>query len=165
VHFAELDGKIIGLYFAANWYPKCEAFTPVLAAAYQQLKARGAGFEVVLVSCDEDRPSFERFHRTMPWPAVPFGDLRCKKRLSGRFQVEGIPRLVVLAPDGEVVHPDAADLVHRYGEGAFPCGGGDVADAAEAPFLAWRLNVVAPAPAPAPAFAVWPERAGLFQYN
>ncbi|RLN23842.1 putative nucleoredoxin 2 [Panicum miliaceum] len=101
VHFAELDGKIIGLYFAANWYPRCEAFTPVLAAAYQQIKGRGAGFEVVLVSCDEDRPSFERFHRTMPWPAVPFGDLQCKKRLSERFQVEGIPRLVVLAPGGE----------------------------------------------------------------
>ncbi|PVH61979.1 hypothetical protein PAHAL_3G168600 [Panicum hallii] len=60
----------------------------------------------------------------------------------------------------------APGAVPCYGEGAFPCGGGDVADAAaEAPFLAWRLNVVAPAPAPAPAFAVWPERAGLFQYN
>ncbi|PUZ54399.1 hypothetical protein GQ55_5G128800 [Panicum hallii var. hallii] len=128
VHFAELDGKIIGLYFAANWYPRCEAFTPVLAAAYQQLKGRGAGFEVVLVSCDEDRPSFERFHRTMPWLAVPFGDLQCKKRLSERFQVEGIPRLVVLAPGGEVVHPDAADLVHRYGERAFPFTAARVAE-------------------------------------
>jgi nucleoredoxin len=128
VQFPEIDGKIIGLYFAANWYPKCEAFTPVLAAAYEQLKERGAGFEVVLVSCDEDRPSFERFHRTMPWPAVPFGDLRCKKRLSERFQVEGIPRLVVLAPDGAVLHPDAADLVHRYGERAFPFTAARVAE-------------------------------------
>jgi nucleoredoxin len=100
----------------------------VLAAAYRRLKERGAGFEVVLVSCDEDRPSFERFHRTMPWPAVPFGDLQCKKRLSERFQVEGIPRLVVLAPDGEVVHADAADLVHRYGEGAFPFTAARVAE-------------------------------------
>jgi nucleoredoxin len=128
VHFAEIEDKIIGLYFAANWYPKCEAFTPVLAAAYRRLKERGAGFEVVLVSCDEDRPSFERFHRTMPWPAVPFGDLQCKKRLSERFQVEGIPRLVVLAPDVEVVHADAADLVHRYGEGAFPFTAARVAE-------------------------------------
>ena len=64
----------------------------------------------------------------MPWPAVPFGDLQCKKRLSERFQVEGIPRLVVLAPDGEVVHPDAADLVHRYGETAFPFSAARVAE-------------------------------------
>ncbi|CAN6345749.1 unnamed protein product [Urochloa humidicola] len=47
--------------------------------------------------------------------------------------------------------------------GAVPYyGGGDVADAEAAPFVAWRLNVVAP---PAPAFAVWPERTSLFQYN
>jgi hypothetical protein len=44
---------------------------------------------------------------------------------------------------------------------AFPCcGGGDVD--ANAPFLAWRLNVVAPAPAFA---AVWPERTSLFPHN
>ncbi|TVU20182.1 hypothetical protein EJB05_36381, partial [Eragrostis curvula] len=49
-----------------------------------------------------------------------------------------------------------------YGEGAFPCGGD--ADA-NAPFLAWRLNVVAPAPAPAFASTIWPERTSLFQYN
>ncbi|XP_044341681.1 uncharacterized protein [Triticum aestivum] len=121
VELPELEGKVIGLYFAANWYPKCEAFTPALAAAYQQLRARGAGFEVVFVSCDEDGPSFERFHRAMPWPAVPFGDLPCKKSLSDMFQVEGIPRLVVLAPGGaEVVCPDAVELVHRYGDPAFP---------------------------------------------
>ncbi|CAL4895021.1 unnamed protein product [Urochloa decumbens] len=52
-------------------------------------------------------------------------------------------------------HAPAGAVPAYYGEGAFPCGGGDVA---------WRLNVVAPA-TPAPAFAVWPERTSLFQYN
>jgi hypothetical protein len=56
-----------------------------------------------------------------------------------------------------------AGAVPYYGEAAFPCGGGDVADAEAAPFHAWRLNVVAPSPAPA--FAVWPDRTSLFQYN
>jgi hypothetical protein len=37
---------------------------------------------------------------------------------------------------------------------------GEEADA-DAPFLAWRLNVVPPAPA----FSVWPERASTYQYN
>ncbi|XP_006654834.2 GATA transcription factor 15 [Oryza brachyantha] len=40
--------------------------------------------------------------------------------------------------------------------------GGDVADA---PFLAWRLNVVPPAAAAATALSVWPERASIFHYN
>ncbi|KAF0923554.1 hypothetical protein E2562_006557 [Oryza meyeriana var. granulata] len=39
-------------------------------------------------------------------------------------------------------------------------GGGEVADA---PFLAWRLNVIPPAAATA--FSVWPERASAFHYN
>ncbi|KAK1667831.1 hypothetical protein QYE76_055990 [Lolium multiflorum] len=120
VQLPELEGKVVALYFAANWYPRCEAFTPALAAAYGQLRDRGVGFEVVFVSCDEDAPSFERFHRDMPWPAVPFGDLRRKKGLSQAFQVEGIPRLVVLAPDGEVICSDAVELVLRYGDPAFP---------------------------------------------
>ncbi|XP_062179205.1 GATA transcription factor 15-like [Phragmites australis] len=59
--------------------------------------------------------------------------------------------------------PSAAKASHgaaSYGEGAFPCVGDADTDA---PLLAWRLNVVAPAPAPS--FAVWPERTSLFQYN
>jgi len=55
-------------------------------------------------------------------------------------------------PDGK----QALGVVPSYGEVMFPCGGGggDVCRRrAEAPFLAWRRNAVAPVPAPAPAFA------------
>jgi len=59
-------------------------------------------------------------------------------------------------PDGK----QALGVVPSYGEVTFPCGGGggsgdgDVCGRrAEAAFLAWLLNAVAPAPAPAPAFA------------
>jgi len=49
----------------------------------------------------------------------------------------------------------APSVVPSYGEVTFPCGGGgDVCGRrAEAPFLARRLNAVAPVPALAPAFA------------
>jgi len=55
-------------------------------------------------------------------------------------------------PDGK----QALGVVPSYGEVTFPCGGGggDVCGRrAEAPFLAWRRNAVAPVPAPAPALA------------
>ncbi|EES20002.1 GATA transcription factor 15 [Sorghum bicolor] len=51
---------------------------------------------------------------------------------------------------------------------AFPCGGGgDVVDAEAVPpqFLAWHLDVVAPAAQAAAFAAVWPERTTRFQYN
>ncbi|CAN6354231.1 unnamed protein product [Urochloa humidicola] len=62
-------------------------------------------------------------------------------------------------PAGPGKHAPAGAVPYYGGEGAFPCGGGDVADAEAAPFVAWRLNVAPPA------FAVWPERTSLFQYN
>lgn len=116
----ELEGKTIGLYFGANWYAKCEKFTPLLAKVYQNLKEQGAKFEVVFVSCDENQRSFEQFHRTMPWVAVPFADLLSKKSLNLRFSVEAIPSLVILSPDGELLQSDGVDLIHRYGSRAFP---------------------------------------------
>ncbi|CAN6350106.1 unnamed protein product [Urochloa humidicola] len=61
----------------------------------------------------------------------------------------------------------AGGAASYYGEAAFPCGGGggDVADAEAAPFLAWRLNAVAPAAQTPNAFGVWADRTSLFQYN
>uniref|UniRef100_A0A0E0L658 GATA-type domain-containing protein n=1 Tax=Oryza punctata TaxID=4537 RepID=A0A0E0L658_ORYPU len=54
----------------------------------------------------------------------------------------------------------APPAVTTCGEETSPYAGGEVADA---PFLAWRLNVVPP-PA-ATAFSVWPECASLYHYN
>ncbi|OAY74088.1 putative nucleoredoxin 2 [Ananas comosus] len=120
VDLKEMQGKSVGLYFAANWYWKCETFTPVLHKVYHQLKEEGSGFEVVFVSSDEDQASFDRFHRSMPWLAVPFTDLRSRRYLTQRFQIEGIPSLVVLGPNGELVSADGVELVCRYGARAFP---------------------------------------------
>ncbi|KAJ4975479.1 hypothetical protein NE237_000585 [Protea cynaroides] len=89
----ELEEKTIGLYFSANWYSQCQSFTPVLANIYNQLKEQGARFEIVFVSSDEDQCSFNEFHGTMPWLAIPFSDLKSKKSLTQKFQIEGFAEL------------------------------------------------------------------------
>ncbi len=38
----------------------------------------------------------------MPWLAVPFQEHAVQQRLSSRFSVAGIPRLVIVGPDGGV---------------------------------------------------------------
>ncbi|KAL5978567.1 hypothetical protein ACLOJK_029684 [Asimina triloba] len=116
----ELQGKTVGLYFSANWYPHCQNFTPLLASVYNQLKEKDAEFEIVFVSSDEDQNSFVKFHSTMPWLAIPFSDLQSKKGLTQRFQIEGIPSLVVLDPQGNLIQMDGVDLIYRYGVQAFP---------------------------------------------
>lgn len=120
VNISDIGGNTIGLYFGANWFSKCENFTPVLASVYNQLKDKGSKFEVVFVSSDEDQLSFEKFYGTMPWPAIPFGDLPSKRSLTKRFQIEGIPSLIILNPEGELIRTDGVELVYRYGWRAFP---------------------------------------------
>lgn len=120
---SELEGKVIGIYFSANWYPPCQTFTNLLVNAYEQLKKLSPGFEVVFVSSDEDCDAFNNYHASMPWLAVPFSDLKTKKFLNQRFNVEGIPCLIILQPDSSkdgTTALDGVELLYRYGAQAFP---------------------------------------------
>ncbi|XP_052201487.1 probable nucleoredoxin 2 [Diospyros lotus] len=123
VKVSELEGKVIGLYFSANWYPPCGNFTHVLADVYEQLRSCGPGFEVVFVSSDEDMDAFNNYYSCMPWLAVPFSDLESKKALNRRFDIEGIPCLIILQPDNhkdEAALRDGVEIIYRYGVQAFP---------------------------------------------
>lgn len=119
----DLEGKIIGLYFSANWYPPCWNFNQVLVGIYEQLKSSGSNFEIVYVSSDEDADAFNIYHACMPWLAIPFSDLDTKKALNRRFDIEGIPSLVILHPNDnkdEATLRDGVELIYRYGVEAFP---------------------------------------------
>lgn len=123
VKVCDLEGKIIGLYFSANWYPPCWNFNQVLVGIYEQLKSSGSNFEIVYVSSDEDADAFNIYHGCMPWLAIPFSDLDTKKALNRRFDIEGIPSLVILHPNDnkdEATLRDGVELIYRYGVEAFP---------------------------------------------
>ncbi|KAI3986681.1 hypothetical protein MKX01_014219 [Papaver californicum] len=120
VKVEELEGRTIGLYFSANWFGQCQTFTPILADIYNQLKEQGSNFEIVFVSSDEDQISFDNFYKTMPWLAIPFSDLQSKKSLTQKFQIEGIPSLVIVDEFGEPIQTEGVELIYRYGVQAFP---------------------------------------------
>ncbi|XP_038715413.1 probable nucleoredoxin 2 [Tripterygium wilfordii] len=121
---SDLEGKVIGLYFSANWYPPCRNFNEFLIHFYEQLnQVHGSNFDIIFVSCDEDLDAFNEYRSTMPWLAVPFSDLENKKALTRKFEVEDIPCLVMLQPNDdkdEATLRDGVELVHRYGVDAFP---------------------------------------------
>ncbi|KHG29175.1 hypothetical protein F383_13074 [Gossypium arboreum] len=119
VKISDLEGKVIGLYFSANWYPPCRNFNKVLIGVYEQLKSNGSNFEIVFVSSDEDLSAFNSYRESMPWLSIPFSDLETKKALNRKFEVEGIPYLIILQPDGSTLH-DGVELIYRYGIEAFP---------------------------------------------
>lgn len=114
---------MVGIYFSANWYPPCRSFNEVLSNCYEELRCGGSDFEVVFVSADEDIEAFDRYRLEMPWLSIPFSDLESKKALTRKFDVEGIPCLVILQPNDtkdEQTLSNGVELVYRYGVGAFP---------------------------------------------
>ena len=58
--------------------------------------------EIVYISLDKEESDYEEFRKSMPWVSLPFKDPR-KDALVKEFGIIGIPHLVVLKPDGNVV--------------------------------------------------------------
>jgi nucleoredoxin len=101
-----LQAKVVALYFSAHWCGPCRSFTPALAQLYTD-KLKSAGVEVVFISSDQDDSSFAKYYQSMPWLAVPFDARDVKQELSERFEIQGIPSLIVLdAATGKVLSKD-----------------------------------------------------------
>jgi len=115
-----LSGKsYIMIYFSAHWCRSCRAFTPQLVARYKA-NADERNVEVVFVSSDKNRDSFDEFFRQMPWLAVPYADRGIREELTERFRVRDVPKLVVLDGEGNLVAKDGCDRIHEYlGEGGY----------------------------------------------
>jgi nucleoredoxin len=113
-----LAGKFVGLYFSAHWCPPCRRFTPQLAETYQKVTSKNDGqFEIVFVSSDKDAGQFDEYFAEMPWAAIPYSDRDRQAALSKKFKVQGIPTLVILNPDGEVVTLDGREALGNDPEG------------------------------------------------
>ena len=78
-------------------------FTPKLATFYKEANtATVKNLEIVFISADKDASEFKEYIASMPWKATPFGDAR-NKELETKYNVTGIPKLVITRPDGFVV--------------------------------------------------------------
>lgn len=98
-----LKGKTVALYFSAHWCPPCRAFTPSL------VKFRDAhaddDFEIVFISLDNSDGEKKTYiqEMDMKWLTVPGASSPEAQKLAQKFQIRGIPSLIVLGPDGSVV--------------------------------------------------------------
>ncbi|KAL0912599.1 hypothetical protein M5K25_018581 [Dendrobium thyrsiflorum] len=120
VKISELEGKTVGLYFSGSWCGPCRRFTPILVEAYTELASRDSNFEIVFVSSDEDEEDFSDYFSKMPWLAIPFSDDHKRDSLDGVFDVEGIPALVIIDKNGEVLTDEAVEVVRDYGAEGYP---------------------------------------------
>lgn len=111
-----LDGKLIGVYFSAEWCPPCRAFTPSLVEFRNK---NSADFEVVFVSSDRSAEAQLKYMQSykMDFLAVPF-DSASRSELAETFSVRGIPTLVILDSNGNVITTNGRAELMRDGDKA-----------------------------------------------
>jgi len=117
VDTSTLDGKLVGVYFSAQWCPPCRAFTPSLV---QLAKSEKNDFQVVFVSSDrseEDQFKYMKEYK-MDWPTVRHGAPEVQK-LRRAFSVSGIPKLVILSPEGNVITENGRGEMGKNANQAF----------------------------------------------
>ena len=112
------SAELIGIYFSAHWCPPCRAFTPRLVDFYEQVKEDGQSFEVVFVSGDRSKADMFDYMTSaeMPWPALPHTEARALFR---SYRVQGIPALIVLDREGNIVTRKGRQHVIESKEDAF----------------------------------------------
>ena len=97
----DIGGKIIGLYFSAGWCPPCRSFSPILKNFRDENKD---DFEVVMVSADRSLKEQLTYMQDgkMEWPALPAQSFEASN-LYSKFNVRGIPTLLIVSPNGKVI--------------------------------------------------------------
>jgi len=115
-----LANKTVGIYFSAHWCPPCRAFTPRLVEFHNEMTQQGKPFEIVFVSCDNSKGEMLSYMKEMdmPWPALPFGDDR-KEALMEKYNVRGIPKLVIIDADGNLISENGRGDVTNHGDTTF----------------------------------------------
>ena len=112
----ELAGKTVGFYFSAHWCPPCRQFTP------QLVKFRDANqeeFEVVFVSSDNSPQEQMKYMKEtkMKWYTLAHRSNEANA-LAQKFNVRGIPSLVIVNPEGETVTTKGTFEVMNNAKGA-----------------------------------------------
>ena len=111
-----LAGKNVGIYFSAHWCPPCRSFTPNLVKFRDKNKKN---FEVVFVSSDRSPDAQMDYMKEadMKWYTLPHRSAEANA-LSKKFQVRGIPSLVIVSEEGKTITKNGRGDVSSNPKGA-----------------------------------------------
>ena len=123
-----LKGKdYVCLYFSAHWCPPCRMFTPKLKEWYKEVQDKNV--EIIFVSGDRSEKDMMDYMKEShgDWLATEH-DSELSDKLNEKFEVSGIPSLVVLKGDGTLVTKGGRADVSQHGKDAIEAWGKTVVD-------------------------------------
>jgi len=113
-----LKDKIVAVHFSGYFSRPCKEFTSVLKDVYDECKKSNLPFEVVYISLDrtpeELKDYMEELHGDWYFLEV-HSDAGCKKKddYKIKWNIVGIPAVVVLKPNGDVINPSAVEEIEN----------------------------------------------------
>ena len=110
--------KYVGIYFGAHWAPPCRLFTETLSGFYEKVNKDGVKLQVVFCSTDGNEAAFERNYAKMAWAAVPYNDEERAQSLRQRYGINGIPTLVIIDTNGNLVSYEGRNEIQTHQDGA-----------------------------------------------
>lgn len=107
------NSKIIGFYFSGSYCPPCQLFTPVLSNIYTELKKLNKSIEIVFISSDKTKESFDLYYSKMPWLALPYERRDLQSTLRNAFNVKTIPQLIFINNNLEILDLNGRQLIEN----------------------------------------------------
>lgn len=101
-----LLGKYYLLDFWASWCGRCRSEMPFIHDAYE--KYHDKGFEILSLSLDYNPEDVDKFRNNkwkMPWLHT-FIEGGFDSQLMRDFEVKGLPKMILIGPDGKVIASD-----------------------------------------------------------
>lgn len=123
---ASFKGQYVLLDFWATWCAPCIAELPTLQTADSTYG--GQDFTILSLSFDGERSTVTDFlrDRDMPWQHA-FVEGGFESEIANRFEVVGIPKPILLGPDGQIVATESdlrgENLLTTLEEHLEPSGG------------------------------------------
>lgn len=118
---ARLQNRIVMLFFGSASCDSCLQFAPALTDFFKRLTDefyvdRSAQLVLLYISMDQSEEEQESFLKELPKRCLFLAyEDPYRRELEEMFNIEDLPTVVVLRPDGSILIPNAVDEILRLG--------------------------------------------------